>query len=481
MPYTQWIDVNPTLKGIRPKLTLAQANMIASWADKIKGEFAWPTAIKQFKKTYTVRGGKWVKRSDVKKENKPMDKQKEVAQTTIDVVEAAPPVTEDYGEPVAFVPSNAMTFKELDDMEVVANQFTEIMEISQKFTRLVDNIIWNAEIADKVTVLKSLFAEYISKLESVGVKEEPAGESMKESLAEDSGIGIQELVEAKPGADENTLMYADVIPIRPGWGNTRDNHYYPKAMLEMCAGKFIGAKMYESDHRDEEKSTRTWVSTIVETKGFTDDGAPIVRVAVHDPNFAERLRNLKAGGILDKMECSILANGTVKAGYSEGDRAGKIVEEITDVISVDYVTRAGAGGAVLDLVESEGGTEMEDKIEKGDTVETPPVENGEPEVTAEVITETEPEPKPLAVEEVMAELGKSDLLAESQLKLLKGTYLDLAAVQTAIEAEKKELLEAYQSGSVTGLGVVAPTQTPDIIKTVSENKDALAEKAFGRK
>ena len=68
MPYNRWEDVAPAIRGIKPKLTLAQASMVASWADAMekssspnKPDNPWATSIAQFKKLYTVQGGRWVK------------------------------------------------------------------------------------------------------------------------------------------------------------------------------------------------------------------------------------------------------------------------------------------------------------------------------------------------------------------------------------------------------------------------------------
>jgi len=63
MPYSKMDDINPALRGIKPPITLEQANHIASVADAIRGQFAWPTAISQFRKTYTVVRGRWVRRN----------------------------------------------------------------------------------------------------------------------------------------------------------------------------------------------------------------------------------------------------------------------------------------------------------------------------------------------------------------------------------------------------------------------------------
>jgi len=74
MPYSKWDEVNPAIKGIKPQVTLAQANGIAECADALKDkpdiESPWGVCIDQFRtKTHVVRDGKWVKR----KEGKAMD------------------------------------------------------------------------------------------------------------------------------------------------------------------------------------------------------------------------------------------------------------------------------------------------------------------------------------------------------------------------------------------------------------------------
>jgi outer membrane biosynthesis protein TonB len=67
-PYEKISDINPALKGIRPPISLSQANEIASQADAIGGEYGWPTAINSFKKRYHVENGHWIKNKSLKKE-----------------------------------------------------------------------------------------------------------------------------------------------------------------------------------------------------------------------------------------------------------------------------------------------------------------------------------------------------------------------------------------------------------------------------
>lgn len=137
--------------------------------------------------------------------------------------------------------------------------------------------------------------------------------------------------------------------IEPGFGNTRDNNYYPKEVLRRDAHKFEGIQMHEVQHDDKMRTTRTWVATITEAgKRFTDSGAPICQAFIHDGAFMERCKNLEEGGLLTKLQNSIVARGvTVKSKI--GDKLGNIVQEITVPKYVDFVTQAGAGGHALAL------------------------------------------------------------------------------------------------------------------------------------
>ncbi|MBU2177619.1 MAG: hypothetical protein KJ556_21210, partial [Gammaproteobacteria bacterium] len=278
---------------------------------------------------------------------------------------------------------------------------------------------------------------------------EESGPEEDEALVEfaESASGhVLALAEAAPAADNVVPLHLDAVLIAPGWGNKRDNHYYPREILERDAGVFAGVKMFETDHRQDEKSTRTWVSTVKEVSGFTDDGAPVGLVSVHDRNFAERLMALAADGLLEKMECSILASGTAKKGEI-GGRKGHIVEAITHADSVDWVTRAGAGGRARALVESEaGGTEpMEDE-----TI----VEESEQEIENVTISEQEPTPDPepapdpvkLAAEKVQEALTATNLPPASVFKLAGADYADETSLAEAIKAEVAEVKERTGSG-----------------------------------
>ncbi|MFH1487082.1 MAG: hypothetical protein ABIH46_13505 [Chloroflexota bacterium] len=67
--YSKLSDANPALRGIKPPINLAQANLIASFADAMEEakdgpESPWGAAIAQFKDLYEIEGDSWVKKDE---------------------------------------------------------------------------------------------------------------------------------------------------------------------------------------------------------------------------------------------------------------------------------------------------------------------------------------------------------------------------------------------------------------------------------
>jgi len=244
---------------------------------------------------------------------------------------------------------------------------------------------------------------------------------------------VQELAEAKSGNIVKLVeeggsgggpLKIDIAVIEPGWGNQRDNNYYPRKMLEQSAAVFKGAKMYATNHRPDEKSVRTEVSQVLECPvGFTETGAPIARVGVFDPVFAESVRNRHALDILDGLHCSILAKGSLAEGiYEENGRKGRKVAAITEVAAVDWVTQHGAGGRALRLAEAEDDMPTK-KNTKPDEAEAQELEE------ALLQESTDDGPAPESVEE--AETGDTNVVAAEQQPVV---HLDEAQVNDVLDA-----------------------------------------------
>ena len=265
----------------------------------------------------------------------------------------------------------------------------------------------------------------------------------EELLMESASGGAIALAEADVVVDKRAPLTMDIAIIRPGFGNARDGHYYSRQLLEQYQQAFMDAKMFETDHKPEDRRNDNWVSTV---KGVSidTDGTLRGRVTVHDPDFAERTRNLAALGQLPMLKASIYASGTAHEGEVDGQKA-KIVESVTKVHSVDWVTEAGAGGQALALAEAANGA-------------TPPEASAS--VTIEEVTPTAP--APLSRETVEALLAEAGLVVGYRRPLLLATYADAAAVQEAAQAMKTAMREAG-AGAPFGVGAsatgIAPTTT----------------------
>jgi hypothetical protein len=200
------------------------------------------------------------------------------------------------------------------------------------------------------------------------------------------------------------------------------------------------------------------------------------------------------------MECSIYASGKAQTGFELGGRKGKNVIEITDVESVDWVTRAGAGGRVLSLAESNtGGITMTDEVkDKPKDEEVQPTETSNVPVTVheteavtsgsdtaivtpvaveaisaatttEAVEEIQTNTPVLLTDKEVRSLLEASHLPKAAIERLAGqVYEEQAAVTYAIETEKTYLAEVLQAGRVVGMGAT---------DKVGANKLAESEKA----
>lgn len=362
---------------------------------------------------------------------------------------------------------SSISFEQLEAKKQAQERAFKINELTDAYLSMIMNIMDWSE--DKIADLNRLSAEFTNRLGSLMEAEQRKAiedvEGNMVELSENEQSPITTLEES-----DNGPLHAVVRVIKPGWGNKKHNHYYPKDVLQRDAYRFIGAKMFETDHRPHEKSTKTWVSTVEDIVGF-EEGAPLAKVAVHDSNFAERLRNLDKMGLLEKMECSIYASGLAKGGFKLNGREGKQVEGITGVSSVDWVTRAGAGGAAVSLMENDDEElTMDEKLnqELEEIVEEEVVEE---EVEEVEIQESEEEPKLLEVKEVKEILAETELPDYAQSRLaFSGRFMTAEEVQEAAQAELQYIKTVTRSGKPFAMSKTGK-------KTEQVDKFAEAEKA----
>lgn len=249
-------------------------------------------------------------------------------------------------------------------------------------------------------------------------------------------------------ADDGTFVTLHIEAIQPGWGNTEDNNYYPKRVLERDAPKLVGAKMFETNHVPEETNNRTWVSTVTAHKGFSEAGAPTYGVSVHDPTFIAKVKNLQAAGLLNRLECSIRAKGMVRPG-KVGDREGKIVESISEVYSIDWVDKGGAGGRAVGISEEAG-------VGKNPNLQ---------ESAIKYLGEGK-------IEEILEAASLPKVVFDT---LKRRKYLDVQAVKDAVLHEREYLSEA------TGAGLPFAQSAPVAQSTVPLEEVIQRQEAWARK
>ncbi len=318
----------------------------------------------------------------------------------------------------AFAQANAVIFKEDDMSELQVNILRDKL---QRARALLDEIesLFTTE-PESESELKLELEPIKTEAKEEQTQEDAGDVSLLNESFDASPFNVEDIAEATPDG----VLTMKVRLIRPGFGNARDNHYYSEELLKRDTRVFEGVKMYETDHRQHEKSTRTWVSTIRKIVGW--DNGPIAEVVVHDPNFAQRVRNLQKAGLLDKLECSILGTARVGTPTEIDGRLAKPVLQIIEGESVDWVTKAGAGGSAVSVAESDKPVEQE-RVGAASEVEE----------ASEIVFLSES-----AVNDIL----KASRLPKAAWNRIKGPFRDEAEVRAAIEAEIAYIMEVTGSG-----------------------------------
>jgi hypothetical protein len=390
-------------------------------------------------------------------------------------------VTQEYGEsPETAAPElsreyGTVSFADLDAEEEARQAAADASKRVYQYHRLIDSIMQSPEVNDKGAAFLGLANEFVKRIEMDSQNRDGANEISDTDAAEsDKGSAEFEEVEVNETAGTTGVsitghalsiaevgdvatggtkpLKMEVVPIRPGWGNRRDNNYYSEDALKNGAGLFSRVKMFETNHVDEETNNRNWVSTIIETPRFTESGEPVSVVGVHDPGFAQKVLNLSELDLLGMLECSIRGHGRVRSGEFELDgRTGKYVEELTDISSVDWVSKAGAGGRALGLAENDtGGGNMSENEERNDQEPTAPAEEQEQEVETEevVLGEESPdqEPQALTEAEVSEALANVALPEHTKALLSAREYADADELDATVKQVVAEFKQATGSG-----------------------------------
>jgi hypothetical protein len=179
----------------------------------------------------------------------------------------------------------------------------------------------------------------------------PQDDEEQESLR----VAVSHLEQLRESAYNKTNGELTIRVIQPGF-NKAKTRMYPSETLKRDFGVFKGAKMFV-DHQTEaqeeaqpEGSVHNWVATL-NNVWCEEDGTIMGTAAVIDPGFKTKLETLADKNLLTEMGVSIRAIGEATTQESDGHEY-RNVESFLAARSVDFVTYAGAGGAVLAIESS---------------------------------------------------------------------------------------------------------------------------------
>ena len=167
------------------------------------------------------------------------------------------------------------------------------------------------------------------------------------TFREAGGVEYVTLAESSPLFDDATKTVW-ITPIKPGFGNKKDGFYYPPATLREAtqAGMFTGLKMFrnhprKSDEKDlPERSVTDWFAVTKESKWDEVAQEPRCKVQVFEDSDWNRFKAAP-----EQVAFSVLGGGTARPGRVDGQNA-RVMESLVQLRSVDWVTNAGAGGAI---------------------------------------------------------------------------------------------------------------------------------------
>jgi len=261
---------------------------------------------------------------------------------------------------------------------------------------------------------------------------------------------------------------ARIVVIAPGFGNPVDNHYYPAETLARDYPMFEGIKMY-ADHQTEEEekerpegSIRQWVASL---KNVTfEEGVGIVGDAIIiEPWLQQKLAALRDKKLLSEMGISIRAAGVGTKDKVDGKEAN-VVDRITQVRSVDFVTEAGAGGGVL-LYETEREFDI-DIISLGVLRERRP----------DLVKTIESEVKTTIMKEVKKAMEQEERITELEGQVATVTTERDEALTKISEAEKAQRIAEAKSAIDEAIG---KAELPDAARERLVEKFKESESADG--
>lgn len=193
---------------------------------------------------------------------------------------------------------------------------------------------------------KKGWSKYLPKAWQDGEEDTNAGEAAEIEILGD----CIPLREGAVGQDGTAYLKL----IAPGWGSSG---YYPAEVLERDGPQVFkaGTKNFWNHQTDAEEAARPEgdlrdLASVLSEDAHYDRSGPAGPGLYAKAKVFEQFRQ-PVDDLAKHIGMSIRASGKAREGEADGKK-GRIIEQISRGVSVDYVTTPGAGGKILQLFEA---------------------------------------------------------------------------------------------------------------------------------
>ena len=140
--------------------------------------------------------------------------------------------------------------------------------------------------------------------------------------------------------------------IAAGSGNTKDNIYYSPEVLKESVPLFVGVKMYVTNHNPNEVDVLHEVGQILTSEWNDETQSVEGDVAIFSKELQDSIVERGKHSLLGGLKVSITALGSkLNHTITFEERELFPVSKIEKILTVDFVSNAGAGGQVLAIKE----------------------------------------------------------------------------------------------------------------------------------
>jgi hypothetical protein len=296
-PYKSMKDVNPSLKGIEPPISLGQANEIAKQADAIGSDDkknGWAIAISAFKKSHTVENGQWVKKQAM------ADAEESFAQEDLDKEEAQ--IKMGLNEPT----KEEITVNGKNELEEMAEKPIEGSPVEEKTESPVEKEAVVEEMA--VAPAEDSPAEEKKETPAEEEKEAPAEEKKEEEK------GVEKKFEFPKNFNLETMgqMFADEEDedVKMAKEEMAKEFCEPGIIMGGMYAKMC--KMFEAMSKMEEEK-KTYMAENEELKKFKESRESVDKEFEVD----KTLKEMSAKVVIPEEEMSVMRSEAEKYAFAE--------------------------------------------------------------------------------------------------------------------------------------------------------------------